>query len=73
MQTRSEDRAYLSGADAAQFRIRRGLSVEELSRWLGITEGSWMQIERDGAHRTVALALSAVDRGLKPWSPDLDD
>ena len=62
-----------SVGSVAIFRRSRDLTLSELSRWLGITEGEMMALECTAMSRITALALAAIDRGLKPWFPTEDD
>lgn len=67
------DRNFLSGQDMRLFRTSRGLTRAELGEWLGVSESGVSMMEQRGAKKTVALALSAIDHGLRAWMPSSDD
>lgn len=64
---------YLSGKDFRSWRVSRDLTLSELSDWLGLTPGAVYKYEQRGATKSTALALSALDRGLTPWTPDSEE
>jgi predicted transcriptional regulator len=57
---------YLSGEEVRVWRAARDLTLQEVSSWLGQTPQAFSNYETRGASRLVALAIAAVDRGLKP-------
>lgn len=61
--------AFLSGSEFAAFRIGHQLDIDEIACWLGLTEDEVRDMEKRGAPKVAALALSAIDRGLSPWTP----
>jgi transcriptional regulator with XRE-family HTH domain len=63
----------LTGEDFKIFRTSRGLTQQELGDWLGITKQAVQMYEKRGVDRLQALALAALDRGLKPWKPTRED
>lgn len=64
---------FISGQEVLLFRESRGLTREELGTWLGIGSEGIVRLETFGASRMDALALSAIDHGLRPWRPTRDD
>ena len=68
-----EQEPYLSGEQFRLYRTSRGLTQKEVGEWLGITDAAVLKYEKRGCSRIVALALSALERGLKPWTPTEED
>lgn len=64
---------YLSGEDFRTWRLSRGLTLREVGEWLGVTTGNVHIYEKVGCIRAVALALSAIDKGLPPISVTDED
>jgi len=64
---------FLTGEECRLFRTSRGLTMAELGRYLGITYQGIQTMEESGCSYDRALALSAVDRGLKAWKPTPED
>lgn len=63
------DDKFLTGEEFKIWRRTRGLSLAETAKWVGLTYQAIQAWERFGVTKTQALALSAIDRGLKPWRP----
>lgn len=70
---RNKSRKVLSGDDFAIWQKSRGLSYAEIGRYLDMTYQAVQRLRQDGLSRVQALALSAIDRGLKPWQPTDED
>lgn len=64
---------YLSGHEVRTYRVSRNLTQPELARWLGLTPQAVCKYEKRGVSKATALALAALDRGLKPFKPTKDD
>jgi hypothetical protein len=60
---------FLSGEDFRTWRLSRRLTMAEVGKWFGLTYQAVQHLERSGTSRTQALAISAIERGLKPWEP----
>lgn len=71
--TRRASEKFLTGAQFRIYRQSRHLSQTELAAWFGLTKQAIQRYERLGVTRSVALALSAIDRGLRPYQPTEDD
>jgi DNA-binding XRE family transcriptional regulator len=70
---RSNYRKFLSGSEVRCWRVARRLSQPDLAGWLGVTPQAVSKMERQGVSRTVALALSAIEYGLRPAEPSPED
>ena len=70
---RSASEKFLSGAEVRAWRISRRLTQPELANWLGLTPQAVGKYEERGATKATALALAAIDRGLKPWRATKED
>ena len=64
---------FLTGEEFKIWRISRNLSQKEAGEWLGITQPSVLKRESGGCTREQALAMAALDHGLKPWQPTDED
>jgi DNA-binding XRE family transcriptional regulator len=64
---------FLTGEETRCWRLARRLTQPELAKWLGISPQAVSKMERRGVSRVVALALSAIDRGLPPMKPSPED
>lgn len=71
--TRRASDKFLSGEDMKTFRMSRRLTQKELGVWLGFSASNIARYEVRGAPKSIALALSAIDRGLKPYQPTDED
>lgn len=65
--------AFISGKDIRIWRISRGLKQDELGQFLGLGRTAVGEIEKRGGDQILALALAAVDRGLKPIAITKED
>lgn len=63
----------LSGDDFMVFLKSRGISKREVAKWFGVKAQSVDYYEEHGLSKTQALALSALDHCLRPWSPTDED
>jgi len=68
-----EQEPFLSGDEFRLWRISRELTQKEVGDWLGISDAAVLKYEKRGCSRIVALALSALERGLAPWKPQEED
>jgi hypothetical protein len=66
LRSRKPSDKFLSGEEVRAWRISRNLTLPELGKWLGLTPQAVARYEVVGATKAVALAFSAIDRGLKP-------
>jgi transcriptional regulator with XRE-family HTH domain len=73
MPVRNASKKYLSGREVKAWRLSRELSQPELAEWLGLTPQAVGKYETRGATKATALALSAIDRGLRPFKPTMED
>ncbi len=71
--SRSASEKYLTGAEVRAWRISRRLTHAELGAWLGLSAQAVGKYEERGATKATALALAAIDRGLKPWQATKED
>lgn len=60
---------FLTGEQFKVWRLSRGLTLKDVGEFLGLSHQGVSQYEIRGASKVVALALAALDKGLKPWSP----
>jgi transcriptional regulator with XRE-family HTH domain len=63
---------FLNGQDFRSWRVTRELTLQQVADMLGMTAQGVAKYESRGATRTTALALSAIEKGLKPWHPKTD-
>ncbi|MCA1379487.1 helix-turn-helix domain-containing protein [Bradyrhizobium sp. BRP05] len=68
----SQDK-FLTGEETRCWRLARRLTQPELAEWLGVSPQAVSKMERRGVSRVMALALSAIDRGLPPFKPSPED
>ena len=73
MAGRVASKKYLTGPEIKAWRITRRVTQIELAEWLGLTPPAVAKYEIRGATKSTALALTAIDRGLKPFKPTRDD
>jgi transcriptional regulator with XRE-family HTH domain len=71
--SRNASAKFLTGEEVRAWRISRDLTHAELGDWLGLTPQAVSKYEERGATKATALALSAIDRGLKPWRATKED
>jgi hypothetical protein len=71
--SRNASKKFLSGDDVKAWRISRNVTQPELADWLGLTPQSVAYYESSGATKGLAMALSAIDRGLTPYKPTRGD
>jgi DNA-binding XRE family transcriptional regulator len=71
--SRNPSKKFLKGEEVKAFRISRNLTQPELASWLGLTPQAIAKYEIRGVTKAIALALSAVDRGLQPFKPTKAD
>jgi transcriptional regulator with XRE-family HTH domain len=71
--SRSASEKFLSGEEIRVWRISRNLTHAKLGDWLGLTPQAVSKYEERGATKATALALAALDRGLKPWRATKED
>ncbi|SHH03916.1 helix-turn-helix domain-containing protein [Bradyrhizobium erythrophlei] len=64
---------YLNGHEVRVWRLSRGFSQLELGKYLGLTAQAVGKYEARGVTKSTALALSAIDRGLRPFKPTEED
>jgi DNA-binding XRE family transcriptional regulator len=64
---------FLKGEEVKAFRISRNLTQADLADWLDLTTQAIGKYEANGATKTTALALAAIDRGLRPFKPTKAD
>lgn len=64
---------FLTGEETRCWRLARRLTQPELAKWLGVSPQAVSKMEHRGVSRVVALALSAIDRGLPPTKPSPED
>jgi DNA-binding XRE family transcriptional regulator len=64
---------YLSGKQVRAFRVSRGYTQKELGELLGMSMQSVEKYEVRGVPKSIALALSAIDAGLVPFTPGVRD
>ncbi|WP_439357931.1 helix-turn-helix transcriptional regulator [Bradyrhizobium sp. DASA03007] len=69
----NSSKKFLSGDEVKAFRVSRNLTQADLADWLGLTTQAVGKYEVNGATKTTALALSAIDRGLQPFKPTKAD
>lgn len=60
---------YLTGADVRVWRLSRGYSYKTAGALLGISAQGMANLEKTGAGRKEALAMSALNGGLEPYKP----
>jgi len=73
LHSRNASKKFLKGVEVRAFRISRRLTQPELADWLGLTPQAVGKYEVRGVTKATALALSAIDRGLKPFKPTTAD
>lgn len=73
MPDRKPAERLLSGEDFRNWRLTRGLTQLEVGTWLGVSYQMVRKLEKTGLDRVYCLALSAIERGLKPWQPTEED
>lgn len=71
--SRNPSKKFLKGEEVKAFRISRNLTQPELGDWLGLTPQAIAKYEIRGVTKAIALALSAIDRGLQPFKPTKAD
>lgn len=71
--TKNASRKFLTGKEVKAWRLSRRFSQPELAEFLGLTAQAVGKYETKGATRATALALSAIDRGLRPFKPTQED
>ena len=71
--SRSASEKFLTGEEVRAWRISRDLTHAELGDWLGLTPQAVSKYEERGATKATALALAAIDRGLKLWRATKED
>lgn len=71
--SRNASRKFLSGEEVRAFRVSRDLTQTELADWLGLTPQAVGKYEIRGVTKAVALAFSAINRGLPSFKPTKDD
>lgn len=64
---------YLSGKQVRAFRVSRGYTQKELGELLGMSMQSVEKYEVRGVPKSIALAFSAIDAGLVPFTPGVSD
>jgi transcriptional regulator with XRE-family HTH domain len=70
---RNASEKFLTGDEVSAWRMSRQITQHELAKFLGLTAQAVAKYEVRGATRATALALSAIDRGLKPFQPTRAD
>ncbi|MEY9147510.1 transcriptional regulator with XRE-family HTH domain [Bradyrhizobium sp. USDA 3262] len=70
---RAASEKFLSGTEIRAWRLSRNLTHAKLGAWLGLTPQAISKYELRGATKAIALALAALDRGLKPWRATKED
>ena len=70
---RNASEKYLTGEEVKAWRISRDLTQPEVAKYHGLTAQAVGKYEQRGATKATALALSAIDRGLKPFKPTRAD
>lgn len=60
---------FLSGEEFEIWIKSRGITTYDAAEWLGITRQTLLYWRRNGISRAQALAISAIERGLQPWTP----
>lgn len=71
--SRAASEKFLTGEEIRAWRISRDLTHAKLGDWLGLTPQAVSKYEERGATKAIALALAALDRGLKPWRATKED
>jgi transcriptional regulator with XRE-family HTH domain len=71
--SRNASEKYLTGDEVKTWRISRSFTQPEVAKYLGLTAQAVGKYEQRGATKATALALSAIDRGLKPYKPTRAD
>jgi transcriptional regulator with XRE-family HTH domain len=64
---------FLKGEEVRIWRLSRGFSQLELAKYLGLTAQAVGKYEARGITKATALALAAIDRGLRPFKPTEED
>lgn len=70
---RKASRKFLTGTEVRAWRASREITLAELGEWLDLTPQAISKYEDRGATKVLALALAALDRGLKPFKPSVED
>jgi len=73
LRRRNASEKFLTGEEVRAWRISRNLTQPEVAKYLGLTAQAVGKYEVRGATKATALALSAIDRGLKPYKPTRAD
>jgi hypothetical protein len=60
---------WLTGEEFKLWRISRNLTLADCSEWFGVTPQAVAKYQIRGCSKAVAMAISAIERGLKPWKP----
>ena len=71
--SRNASDKYLSGDEVRIWRLSRGFTQTEVAKYLGLTAQAIGKYEMRGMTKATALALSAIDRGLRPFKPTEED
>jgi DNA-binding XRE family transcriptional regulator len=70
---RKPSEKFIHGEEVKAWRMSRGISQKTLGAWLGLTSTAIAKYENRGATKGIALALAAIDRGIKPYRATKDD
>lgn len=64
---------YLSGEDFEVWLKSRQITSADAAEWFGVTKQTITHYKKNGVNKAQALAIAAIERGIKPWEPTEED
>ncbi|MCJ2131597.1 helix-turn-helix transcriptional regulator [Methylobacterium sp. E-045] len=70
MMERVRHKSYtISPEQLKAWRTARKVSQRQVAKELGISQPAYLHLEKHGASHIHALAIAAIEHGLKAWTP----
>ncbi|KOX53847.1 hypothetical protein ADL19_14835 [Streptomyces purpurogeneiscleroticus] len=70
---RNSAEKFLTGEEFDIWLKSRQITLGDAAEWLGVTKQTVTHYKKAGINKTQALAIAAIERGIKPWEPTDED
>jgi DNA-binding XRE family transcriptional regulator len=64
---------FLTGEEFEIWLKSRQITSMDAAEWLGVTKQTITHYKKAGVSKSQALAIAAIERGIKPWEPTDED
>jgi hypothetical protein len=64
---------FLTGEEFDIWLRSRQITSNDAAEWFGVTKQTITHYKKNGINKAQALAIAAIERGIKPWEPTEDD